>query len=366
MTDRDPEEATLWTTTSGPGAVTGPPPGSARTVLGPVLAGQLGVTLPHEHLLSTLEVYLEEPRSAADARLLDEPLGPANLAAVRAEPYRNRHNLLFDDEDLAARELGLFRDAGGGTVVELTLPDIGRDLAGLARLARRTGLHVVAGCGYYLEETHSPAVAESTVEELAVRLVAELTADAATGGIPCGVLGEIGLTSPMTAAERKVLRAVAIAQHRTGAPVSIHTQAPGAQGIAALDVLAECGVDPVRVAISHVDSDIDLAYQTAIAERGAYVEYDFFGWGEVATPDDLVASDRQRVAGVAPLLEAGYGAQVLLSQDVVTRIQLVAYGGGGYAHLVRDLPPLFAELGVDGPTLRGLMVDNPARWLAWT
>src|SRR5665647_211633 len=91
-----------------PAAVTGPPAGTARTVL-----------------------------------------GPANLAAVRAEPCRNRHNVLFNDEDLAARELDLFRDAGGTTVVDLTLPDIGRDLAGLARIARRTGLHIVAGCGYY-------------------------------------------------------------------------------------------------------------------------------------------------------------------------------------------------------------------------
>lgn len=344
----------------------GPHAGSIRTVLGPIAPEALGVTLPHEHILSTLEVYLEEPRDEAEARLLDEPLTATNLAAVRAAPYRNRQNTLFDDEDLATRELILFRDAGGATVVDQTLPDIGRDLAGLARLARRTGLHIVAGCGYYLEETHSPAVAERTVEELAERLVAELTADASTGGIPCGVLGEIGLTSPMTAAERKVLRAVAIAQRETGAPVSIHTQAPDAQGIQALDVLEAGGVDPGRVAIAHIDSDIDPAYQTAIAARGAFVEYDFFGWGEVAaTSEYFVHSDRERVAGVAALLEAGFRDQVLLSQDVVTRLQLTEYGGSGYARIARDLPPLFAEHGIDGDELRRLMTANPARWLTW-
>ena len=324
------------------------------------------MTLPHEHILSTLEVYLEEPRSEAEARLLDEPLTAATLPAVRAEPYRNRENLLFDDEDLAVRELLLFRDAGGSTVVDQTLPDIGRDLAGLARLARRTGLHIVAGCGYYLEETHSPAVAQSTVEELAELLIAELTASTAEGGIPCGIIGEIGLTSPMTAAERKVLCAVAVAQRETGAPVSIHTQAPHPQGIQALDLLEAAGVDPARVAIAHVDTDIDPAYQTAIAARGAFVEYDFFGWGEVAaTTEYFVHSDRQRVAGVAELLEAGYGERVLLSQDVVTRMQLAQYGGSGYARLARDLPPLFAEHGIDGVELRRLMTANPARWLTW-
>jgi len=340
--------------------------GLAHTVLGPVAAEALGVTLPHEHILSTLEAYLEKPRSESEIRLLDEPLTAANLAAVRAEPYRNRENTLFDDEDLAVRELILFRDAGGSTVVDQTLPDIGRDLEGLARLARRTGLHIVAGCGYYLEETHAPAVAESTVEELAERLVAELTADAATGGIPCGVLGEIGLTSPMTAAERKVLRAVAIAQRETGAPVSIHTQAPDAQGIQALDLLEAGGVDPGRVAIAHVDAEIDPAYQTAIAARGAFVEYDFFGWGEIAaTAEHLIHSDRQRVAGVAELLNAGHRDRVLLSQDVVTRVQLAEYGGSGYARLAHDLPPLFAEYGIGVDELRRLMTENPARWLTW-
>jgi phosphotriesterase-related protein len=340
--------------------------GLVQTVLGPVAPETLGVTLPHEHILSTLEAYLEEPRNDAEARLLDEPLTAANLPAVRTEPYRSRENLRFDNEELAVRELLLFRDAGGSTVVDQTLPDIGRDLAGLVRISRRSGLHIVAGCGFYLEETHSAAVAESTLEELAERLVAELTADAAAGGIPCGVLGEIGLSSPMTAAERKVLRAVALAQRATGAPVSIHTQAPGPQGIPALDLLEAGGVDPGRVAIAHVDAEIDPAYQAAIAGRGAFVEYDFFGWGEIAaTAEYFVHSDRERVAGVARLLDAGYRDQVLLSQDVVTRMQLAEYGGSGYARLKRDLPPLFAEYGIDDDELRLIMTENPARWLTW-
>jgi len=52
------------------------------------------------------------------------------------------------------------------------------------------------------------------------------------------------------------------------------------------------------------------------------------------------------VAGVAELLEAGYRDRVLLSQDVVTRMQL-------------------AEYGVDVAELRRLMTENPARWLTW-
>lgn len=56
---------------------------------------------------------------------------------------------------------------------------------------------------------------------------------------------------------------------------------------------------------------------------------------------------------------------MLLSQDVVTRMQLAEYGGSGYARVARDLPTLFAEYGVDDAALRRLMTENPARWLTW-
>ena len=56
---------------------------------------------------------------------------------------------------------------------------------------------------------------------------------------------------------------------------------------------------------------------------------------------------------------------MLLSQDVVTRTQLAEHGGSGYARLARDLPPLFAEYGIDADELRRLMTENPARWLTW-
>ena len=68
-----------------------------HTVLGPVAPDSLGVTLPHEYILSTLEVYLEEAHSEAEARRLDEPLTAANLPVVRGELHGNRENLLFDD-----------------------------------------------------------------------------------------------------------------------------------------------------------------------------------------------------------------------------------------------------------------------------
>ncbi len=88
------------------------------TVLGPVSAAELGRTLPHEHLLFNL-----------------------------FRGFRPHREFLLHDEDLAAHELERFAAAGGRTIVELSTPDLGRNAAGLRRLAERTGLHIVMGTG---------------------------------------------------------------------------------------------------------------------------------------------------------------------------------------------------------------------------
>ena len=238
----------------------------------------------------------------------------------------------------------------------------------------------------------SPRTAAATVDELAAELLADLSPGTARGSVSSGLIGEIGVSSRRIAAvELRVLQAVARAQRATGAPVSLHSVAPGHMGLEALCILKEHGVDPGRVAVCHLDSGldadadggsdadghldvarglgIDLDYCREIVREGAFVEFDGFGWpapaeGQVADADPSRA-DRERVTAVAALCSEGLAGRVMVSHDIAMKIRLVAYGGCGYAHLARAMPARFAEQGVDAATLRRIMVDNPARWLAW-
>src|SRR5204862_1524024 len=79
-----------------------------NTVLGPVSPDDLGVTLTHEHIFIDLRF---------DGTGVDGVL---------------------DDVDLAIDELRRFKDAGGGTVVDVTNKYLGRNGAGLMRVARAT------------------------------------------------------------------------------------------------------------------------------------------------------------------------------------------------------------------------------------
>ena len=78
------------------------PSGVVETVLGPVPAGALGVTLAHEHLLLDARPSWHEPEDETKKDLAYAPVTPDILHALRQDPYLNLDNCSLDDEGLAA------------------------------------------------------------------------------------------------------------------------------------------------------------------------------------------------------------------------------------------------------------------------
>lgn len=345
-----------------------------QTVLGPIPADELGVTLAHEHLLADLTNWFSPPAEGDP----DAPVTMANLHALSRRPLgTTRQNLLLDDEELALAELAEFAALGGRSVVDMTIEGIGRDPVALARLARASGLNVVMGCGYYVESAHPDYVRELDADAIAARLVGEIEHGVGETGVRPGVIGEIGLTGlergavgrrkvgPMTPEEEKVLRGAARASLATGLSVSVHIDPiePRA-GLPAIDVLEQEGVDPSRIVIDHVDQVQELDYHLALAARGVFVEYDSLGrdfYSDEWEPGFAWGHDSWRIPFAMRLIEAGHGGQLLFSQDVCLKSELLAYGGRGYAHVLRSVVPTLRHRGVDEAAVRRILVDNPAR-----
>src|ERR671933_451191 len=128
------------------------------TVLGPVAGDALGVTLTHEHLLCDLRSrWHAPPQDRPDlAALVDQDPRPQDRGPLSGDPYVNRPNLLLDDADLAAQEVGYFRDAGGTALVDLTVRGLAPRPHDLVRISEQTGVHVVAGCGWDRQGAHPP------------------------------------------------------------------------------------------------------------------------------------------------------------------------------------------------------------------
>ncbi len=334
--------------------------GLVMTVLGPIPVADLGMTLMHEHILNDCSCWWNPP-GAERAHLAEAPLTPDILWELRQDPFANKANLALDDEAAAVADLKLFAAEGGRSVVDPTCRGIGRNPAGLVRIARATGLNLVMGAGYYLESSHPPELAAMSVDAIADQITAE--AREGVEGVRIGLIGEIGVSSDFTPAERRSLRGAARAQVRTGLPLMVHLPGWFRLGHEVLDMIEAEGADPHHTVLCHMNpSHDDFAYQRGLARRGAFIEYDMIGMDffyadqQVQCPDDEAAA-----SGILRLIDAGLGDRVLLSQDVFLKMMRTWHGGNGYAHVPRHFLPRLVRHGLDPEAARALLTDNPAR-----
>ncbi|WP_207782679.1 phosphotriesterase family protein [Phytoactinopolyspora limicola] len=330
------------------------------TVTGPVEAAGLGVTLMHEHVINNNASAWRRPgpEETAAWELVDAPVTVELRERLRTDPYVCKDNCSLDDVDVAVAELAAFAAAGGGTVVEQTTDGIGRAPGALREISRRSGVRIVMGSGYYLRRSHPPSVAGASVAELAERFAVELAEG--IDGVRPGLIGEIGIGPELTAVEEKVLRAAGRAQVITGVPLSVHL--PGWQrlGHRVLDIVAGEGCPERHVVLSHLNpAHDDPGYLDALAARGTWLSFDMLGMdhrfpGEGAAPDD-----EQVAAAIVRLARAGYGGQVLLSQDIFIKTLLSTYGGPGYTHVQTSFLPALVRHGLTEAEATSLLVDNP-------
>jgi predicted metal-dependent phosphotriesterase family hydrolase len=305
-----------------------------QTVLGPIEPTELGFTLPHEH----------------------------TQIALWHVPDRWDYWQLTRDEPLILEELAAYRAAGGGGIVDLTPPGVGRDPAWLAGIARSSGLHVVMGCGWY-RGAYYPAetrIDQRSVADLADELVLEATDGVDGTDVQPGIIGEIGTDKPwVSALEERVHRAAARAARRTGLAITTHAVL-SAVGLDQLRIFEEEGADPGRVVIGHADSYPHLEHCLAILERGANLEFDFLGMS--FTPTERHGEGRV-VELLCELLARGHPERILLSQDVCHDSQLTRYGGNGYTYLSRVFLPRLRQAGVSDAEIETMTVENPRRLL---
>ncbi len=335
--------------------------GKVMTVNGPVEASALGVTLMHEHVLNDCTCWWNPPKTPERQYLAGRFVCMEILSELRQDPFVNKHNITLDDERLAISELKPFVDAGGRTLVEPTCQGIGRNPEAMLRISAATGLNIVIGAGYYLQDSHPEKLASMSETDIADEIVAEAVTGIDGTGVKIGLIGEIGVSADFTEAERKSLRGAAQAQARTGLPLMVHLPGWFRLGHDVLDMVAGEGADLKHTVLCHMNpSHDDFGYQSELAARGAFIEYDMIGMDFFyADQQAQCPSDEECARAIVRLVEAGHGGRILLSHDVFLKMMLTHYGGNGYAFVLRHFLPRLARHGLDEKTLRRFMTDNP-------
>ena len=342
--------------------------GYAQTVLGPVNADDLGITMMHEHLLAELRCLFDEPEDPEERILAKAPITMETLTRVHMNWAGSLDNLVLSDPDLAIKEATLFKKAGGGTIVDVTNIGLGRNPKSLRYIAEQTGLHIIMGASYYHAFFHPPDMDNKNEDQICREIVSDISDGVDKTGIRAGIIGEIGCSWPLHRNEAKVLRASAHAQIETGAPISIHpgphTNAP----FEIMDILEGAGAQKERIVMGHMErTGLDEEGLKHLARRGCYLEFDWFGEVRPTFPNGRVdvPSDGERIKKISFLISEGFGRQIVVSQDVCMKSRLVAYGGPGYGHITRYVRPWMRELGLSESNIQDLVVNNPSRILGF-
>jgi phosphotriesterase-related protein len=144
--------------------------------------------------------------------------------------------------------------------------------------------------------------------------------------------------------------------------VTVRLDPAARRGPWVLEQLAEVSCPPGQVIFGNVDEFLDLSYVAGLADAGASLEVCF---GNEAYYRDGYKdpTDAERLAGLERLLGDGYADRIVLGCSVWTKSQLRAFGGMGYAHLLRRIVPELTRRGVGEDALRRMLVANPARLL---
>jgi phosphotriesterase-related protein len=304
---------------------------SINSVLGPLDTKDLGFTLMHEHVMCQGFVAQNYPELLGE-RFLDRII-----------------------EGIAAAKQG-----GVDTIIDATTFDLGRDVAILAEVSRKTGVNIIACTGWWM---NLPQYLTGTSPDLYADLfVREIQQGIAGTGIKAGILKSAADFGGVTAGGEIMLRAVARAHLRTQVPIMLHSYAPEQVAKRQLAILKEEGVDLKSVAVDHVSDTQDLEYLTWLLEQGCYLGWDRY--------PGLNLSSRARTETMKRLIDAGWADHLLPSHDCGLVTPLTFYppevkesiekdNPYGYLYLNKVVFPQLKEMGVPKAVINKLCVNGP-------
>jgi phosphotriesterase-related protein len=333
-----------------------------RTAYGPKeFRASAGAVLPHEHIVIDSRVWWEGP---GDWRQFDDEdaLRAATPEVLAEYPQATiRENMLLSDWFLSAKELRAARDAGTQLVVDLTVLGSGPDIRSAVRAADMAGIDLVVSVGRYLHDAVPVSEHKVGEDELVERWTRQI-ADGVDGYLP-GIIGEIGTSADIEDDERVSLRAAARTQALTGLPMNIHVHPYARQAVSAVTVAARAGVDLGKLAVSHLDCDLNIQELRSLLALGVYVEFDNFGTSRHRKVDGRgYPDDTERLDAIEELIGLGYRSRILLSHDINHRNSLRANAGWGYAHLAENVVPQLTER-FGERIARELTAENSLRFL---
>ncbi len=251
-----------------------------ETVLGPVEASELGVVLSHEHV----------------------------LVSMGAENYH--YPWRFDWAATKQRAIAELKEAKAGGVdslIDLSTPDLGRDVEYVREVAEASGMHVVVATGIWRDVPRS--FWERDLDTIADIFVREIEVGIGKTTIKAGAIKVANDMGGVTPEGERILRGAARACKRTGCPISTHHWAPEEVGTRQVEIFTEEGAPMDRICIGHSADSTDVDYLERLLKTGVYLSMDRYP-GAGGRPNW-----EQRNATVMELVKRGWASKLMLGHD---------------------------------------------------
>ena len=264
-----------------------------------------------------------------------------DLSYVKHDP-----DTCLDCFEQTLKELQELYAKGVRRILEVSNIGMGRDLAWIQKLEKRSGIQIVTSTGFYKE----PFLPDLSVEEMAALMIEDLKSQKAQ------VIGEIGTSyQKWKEQERKVFEAAVLAHQETGALITTHTTL-GTLGLEQARYLIENGVDPDRIIIGHMDLSNDLHAILVVLALGVNIGFDTIGKTNYLL-------DERRVELLCELEKRGLIDHVVLSMDITRKTQLKDFKGKGYAYLLDTFVPLLRKANMKEASIQQMLKQTPNRLL---
>jgi phosphotriesterase-related protein len=317
-----------------------------QTVQGPVDTAELGQVLMHEHVfVLTADVQQNYP-----------------------EEWGSEEQRIAD----AVEKLEALAATGVRTIVDPTVIGLGRYIPRIQRVAEQVDLNIVVATGCYTYgdvpfffhhrgPALNAALGTEVPDPMVDMFVRDITDGIAGTGVKAAFL-KCAIDRPgLTPGVERVMRAVAKAHRRTGAPITVHTHPGSRQGLAVQKVFADEGVDPRRVVLGHSGDTTDADHLSELADAGFLLGMDRFGI-------NLDTTFEARADIVVEMCRRGYAESMVLSQDASCYIDWVdpavmaMLTDWRYTHIHEDVLPYLREHGVTDEQIETMLVANPRRY----
>jgi len=277
------------------------------TVLGEIDSAQLGQTLMHEHLVSSMVGI------------------PENYPQLYVENM----------ESIVEKDLAGMKADGFASVVEATPFDLGRDPKALKRLAEKSGMNIIACTGFFLEPAHM--LGTYTADQFAGLFVDDLTKGMAGTNIKAGIIKTAMDTEGPTPGREIIHRAVARASLQTGARIMLHSYPQTEMGRHQVRLMREEGIDLSRVKIDHCLESTDMDYLRWLYDQGCWLGVDRIPI--IIDSKHYAVSTETRIKTIKRMLDAGFSDRMLLSHDFMSTSTLYDHMPPEEFRHIRSLNP---------------------------